>query len=55
MQHIGPTTVIVGIEVNLIDGFDKDKIETITDSIGKEIMTVLPKSKSDYIFVEIQR
>lgn len=54
-MHLGPTTVIVGIEVNLVDGLDTDKIETVTDNIESEIMKILPESKKDYIFVEIQR
>jgi divalent metal cation (Fe/Co/Zn/Cd) transporter len=54
-MHLGPTTVIVGIEVNLVDGLDTDKIETVTDVIEKEIMSILPNSKKEYIFVEIER
>ena len=54
-MHLSPTTVIVGIEVNLIDGLDTDKIETVTDNIEQQIMTVIPKSKKEYIFVEIER
>ena len=54
-MHLSPTVVIVGIEVNLVDGLDTDKIETITDVIEKEIMTIIPSSKKEYIFVEVQR
>lgn len=54
-MHLSPTTIIVGIEVNLIDGLDTDKIETITDTIEEKIMTVIPESKKEYIFVEIER
>ncbi|NND87035.1 MAG: cation transporter [Nitrosopumilus sp.] len=54
-MHLSPTTIIVGIEVNLIDELDTDRIETITDVIENEIMTVIPQSKKDYIFVEIER
>lgn len=54
-MHLSPTTVIVGIEVNLVDGLDTDKIETVTDVIEEQIMTVLPMSKKEYIFVEIER
>ncbi len=54
-MHLSPTTVIVGIEVNLIDGLDTDKIETITDIIESEIMKIIPKSKKEYIFVEMER
>jgi len=54
-MHLSPTTVIVGIEVNLIDDLDTDKIETVTDTIENEIMKILPESKKEYIFVEIER
>ncbi|MDH3856037.1 MAG: cation diffusion facilitator family transporter [Nitrosopumilus sp.] len=54
-MHLSPTTVIVGIEVNLIDGLDTDRIETVTDTIENEIMKILPESKKEYIFVEIER
>jgi hypothetical protein len=54
-MHLSPTTVIVGIEVNLIDSLDTDKIEIVTDKIEQKIMTILPESKREYIFVEIQR
>lgn len=54
-MHLSPTVVIVGIEVNLIDGLDTDKIETVTDVIEEKIMTVIPNSKKEYIFVEIER
>jgi len=54
-MHLSPTTVLVGIEVNLIDGLDTDKIEIITDTIEQEILKILPESKKEYIFVEIER
>ena len=54
-MHLSPTTVLVGIEVNLIDGLDTDKIEVVTDTIEHEIMKIIPKSKKEYIFVEIER
>ena len=54
-MHLGPTTVIVGIQVNLVDGLDTDKIEVITDTIEQEIMKILPESKKEYVFVEIER
>lgn len=54
-MHLSPTTVIIGIEVNLIDGLDTDKIETVTDTIENGIMKILPESKKEYIFVEIER
>lgn len=51
-MHLSPTTVIVGIEVNLIDGLDTDKIETITDVIETEIMKIMPNSKKEYVEIE---
>jgi len=54
-MHLSPTTILVGIEVNLIDGLDTDKIESVTDTIEQEIMKVIPESKKEYIFVEIEK
>lgn len=54
-MHLSPITIIVGIEVNLIDGLDTDEIESITDVIEQKIMEIIPESKKEYIFVEIER
>ena len=54
-MHLSPTTILIGIEVNLIDGLDTDKIEIVTDTIEQEIMKVIPESKKEYIFVEIEK
>ena len=54
-MHLSPTVVLVGIEVNLIDDLDTDKIEIITDQIEQKIMKILPETKKEYIFVEIER
>ena len=54
-MHLSPTTILVGIEVNLIDGLDTDQIESVTDTIEQEIMKIIPESKREYIFVEIEK
>jgi len=54
-MHLSPKIAIVGIEVNLIDGLDTDRIETVTDTIEHEIMKIIPESKKEYVFVEIER
>ena len=54
-MHLSPTTVLVGIEINLIDGLDTDKIEIVTDEVEQEILKILPESKKEHIFVEIER
>lgn len=54
-MHLSPTIVLVGIEVNLIDNLDTDRIEAVTDTVEQEIMKIIPESKREYIFVEIQQ
>lgn len=54
-MHLSPTTILVGIEVNLINGLDTDQIEIVTDTIEHEIMKVIPESRKEYIFVEIEK
>ena len=51
-MHLSPTTVLVGIEVNLIDDLDTDKIEKITDIIEQKVLSIIPESKKEYIFIE---
>jgi cation diffusion facilitator family transporter len=54
-MHLSPTMVLVGIEVNLIDGLDTDEIEKITDIIEQKILTIIPESKKEYIFIESEQ
>jgi len=51
-MHLSPTTVLVGIKINLIDGLNTDKIEKIIDIVGQKILTVIPDSKKEHIFIE---
>ena len=54
-MHLGPEDILVGIQVNLIDGLDTDKIELVTDEIEQKIMRVIPNTNREHIFVEIER
>jgi len=54
-MHLGPQEILVGVQVNLIDDLDTDKIELVTDAIEQKIMQVIPNTNRDYIFVEIER
>lgn len=54
-MHLGTEDVIIGIEVNLIDALDTDKIESITDAIEQKVKHVIPYVKPQHIFVEIQQ
>lgn len=54
-MHLSPNDVLVGIQVNLVDGLETDQIETVTDKIESKIMEVLPNANKNHIFVEIER
>jgi cation diffusion facilitator family transporter len=54
-MHLSPNDVLVGIQVNLIDGLETDQIETVTDKIEVKIMEILPNANRNHIFVEIER
>ena len=54
-MHLGPEDVLVGLQVNLVDDLDTDKIESVTDAIEQKIMQVIPNTNREHIFVEIER
>jgi cation diffusion facilitator family transporter len=54
-MHLGPEDILVGVQVNLVDNLDTDKIETITDAIEQKIMQVIPHTNREHIFVELER
>lgn len=54
-MHLGPEDILVGVQVNLIDGLDTDKIESVTDAIEQKIMLIIPNTNREHIFVEIER
>lgn len=54
-MHLSPEEILVGVQVNLVDNLDTDKIEVVTDTIEQKIMQIIPNTNRDYIFVEIER
>lgn len=54
-MHLSPHEILIGIEVNLIDDLNTDQIESVTDIIEQKIMDIIPHTKKEYIFVEIER
>lgn len=54
-MHLGPDDILVGVQVNLINNLDTDKIESVTDTIEQKIMQVIPYTNREHIFVEIER
>ena len=53
-MHLGPKDILVGIEVHIVDKLNTDQIELITNKIEDEIIKVIPESRKDFIYVEIQ-
>jgi hypothetical protein len=41
-MHLAPYDVLVTIEVNLIDGLDTDKIESVIDNIELKVKQAIP-------------
>lgn len=54
-MHLGTEDVIIGIEVNLSDDLDTDKIEVVIDAVEQKIRQVLPYVKDQHVFVEVQK
>lgn len=54
-MHLGLDDILIGVQVNLIDGLDTDKIELVTDIVEQKIMEIIPKANREHIFVEIER
>lgn len=54
-MHLSPEDILVGVQVNLIDNLDTDKIEIVTDAIEQKIMEIIPNTNREHIFVEIER
>ncbi|WKT57502.1 cation diffusion facilitator family transporter [Candidatus Nitrosotenuis chungbukensis] len=54
-MHLGLDDILIGVQVNLIDNLDTDKIEVVTDIVEQKIMEIIPKANREHIFVEIER
>jgi divalent metal cation (Fe/Co/Zn/Cd) transporter len=54
-MHLGPEDILIGVQVNLIDGLDTDKVELVTDKVETAIMEIIPNLNRQHIFVEIER
>ena len=54
-MHLAPQDVLVTIEVNLIDGLDTDKIESVIDNIEQKVKQAIPYVNLAKIFVELER
>ena len=54
-MHLAPQDVLVTIEVNLIDGLDTDKIESVIDNIEQKVKQAIPYVNLAKVFVELER
>ncbi|HET7390653.1 MAG TPA: cation diffusion facilitator family transporter [Nitrososphaeraceae archaeon] len=53
-MHFGPQDVLVTIEVNLVDGLDTDKIESVIDIIEQKVKQAIPYVNPSKIYVELE-
>ena len=54
-MHFAPQDVLVTMEVNLVDGLDTDKIETVIDSIELKVKQAIPYVNPSKIYVELEQ
>jgi divalent metal cation (Fe/Co/Zn/Cd) transporter len=54
-MHLGTEDVIIGLEVNLVDGLDKAGIESAIVAIEQKVKQAVPYAKDKHIFVEVQK
>ena len=50
-MHMGPTEILVNLDVDLIDDLSADQVEETIDDIERAIRVVLPSAQN--IFVEL--
>src|SRR5215204_5801592 len=54
-MHFSPEDVLVAMEVNLIDGMDTDKIESVIDNIEQRVKSVIPYVNPSKIYIEVEK
>lgn len=54
-MHFAPEDVLVTIEVNLVDGLDTDKIESVIETIEQKVKEAIPYVNPSKVYVEIRQ
>ena len=54
-MHFAPEDVLVTIEVNLVDGLDTDKIESVIDNIEQKVKQAIPYINPAKVYVEVEQ
>jgi divalent metal cation (Fe/Co/Zn/Cd) transporter len=50
---LGPEDVMVGVDVELSDDLEIEKVESVINHIKKKIKQVIPTINLDFVFVEV--
>ena len=54
-MYLAPQDVLFTIEVNLVDGLDTDKIESVIDNIKQKVKQAIQYVNPAKVFVELER
>lgn len=54
-MHFAPEDVLVTIEVNLVDGLDTNKIESVIDNIEQKVKQAIPYINPAKVYVEVEQ
>src|SRR5829696_602770 len=54
-MHFSPEDVLVAMEVNLVDGMDTDRIESVIDNIEQRVKSVIPYVNPSKIYIEVEK
>jgi cation diffusion facilitator family transporter len=54
-MHFSPEDVLVAMEVNLVDGMDTDRIESVIDKIEHRVKEVIPYVNPSKVYIEVEK
>ena len=54
-MHFAPEDVLIAMEVNLVDGINTDRIESIIDNIEHRVKEVIPYVNPSKIYIEVEK
>jgi divalent metal cation (Fe/Co/Zn/Cd) transporter len=54
-MHFASEDVLIAMEVNLVDGMETDRIESVIDNIEQKVREVIPYVNPSKIYVEVEK
>jgi hypothetical protein len=54
-MHFAPEDILIAMEVNLVDGIDTDRIESVIDNIEHTVKGVIPYVNPSKIYIEVEK